>query len=42
MDNLNHTVYVTDLQKKLKEGNLVVCSVGAGYVGALTSIVLAA
>eukprot|EP00347_Sterkiella_histriomuscorum_P009440 403341205 len=42
MDNSNQNVYTSDLQEKLKEGNLVVCSVGAGYVGSLTSIVLAA
>lgn len=34
--------YITPLLKKLEEGNLRVCSVGAGYVGSLTSIVLAA
>lgn len=30
------------LQKKYEDGKLTVCSVGAGYVGALTSLVLAA
>ncbi len=34
--------YITPLIQKLKEGSLRVCSVGAGYVGALTSVVLAA
>ena len=36
------SLYVTPLLKKLQEGNLKVCSVGAGYVGAISSIVLAA
>jgi UDP-glucose 6-dehydrogenase len=34
--------YITPLLKKLEEGSLKVCSVGAGYVGSLTSVVLAA
>lgn len=38
----NNISYVAPLLKKLQEGNLRVCSVGAGYVGSLTSIVLAA
>ena len=30
------------VKEKLEEGKLTVCSIGAGYVGSLTSIVLAA
>lgn len=41
MNTTDHT-YVKPLLKKLEEGKLRVCSVGAGYVGSLTSVVLAA
>lgn len=41
MNTIDHT-YVKPLLKKLEEGTLKVCSVGAGYVGSLTSVVLAA
>ena len=34
--------YMRPLQEKLASNNLNICSVGAGYVGALTSLVLAA
>ncbi|CDW90032.1 udp-glucose 6-dehydrogenase-like [Stylonychia lemnae] len=34
--------YASTLKQKLEEGRFTVCSVGAGYVGSLTSIILAA
>ncbi|CDW82077.1 uridine diphosphate glucose dehydrogenase [Stylonychia lemnae] len=34
--------YAFPLKQKLEEGKFTVCSVGAGYVGSLTSIILAA
>jgi UDP-glucose 6-dehydrogenase len=40
--NASDHSYIQPLLKKLQDGTLKVCSVGAGYVGSLTSIVLAA
>jgi len=39
---MQNKTHASDLKIKLEEGKFTVCSVGAGYVGSITSIVLAA
>lgn len=39
---MKSSTFAAPLKQKLDEGKFTVCSVGAGYVGAITSIVLAA
>ena len=43
ISNVNDAItYITPLRQRFEEGNLRISSIGAGYVGALTSLVLAA